>query len=291
MRLVAGLLLALLPAQAAMADAQAMAPRPALWKLADADTTIYLFGTVHMLPADHEDWLTGPVAQALNGADEIVTEVVDPTGAATQDALLRHGMLPKGQTLHGQLSKRQRALLDQLLARIALPSSAVESFKPWYAAVLLSSLPLVRRGFSAHDGVEAALNERTPDKPHRGLETAEQQLALLDGLPRKSQIAYLTTVIAEYDRIGPMVDAMAAAWSRGDADTLGKLIQEDEGKDDPLLTERLILSRNRNWADWIERRMAAPGTVFIAVGAGHLAGHGSVQDLLAGKAISVERVQ
>jgi uncharacterized protein YbaP (TraB family) len=53
----------------------------------------------------------------------------------------------------------------------------------------------------------------------------------------------------------------------------------------------LITDRNSNWAGEIEKMMAGDKDYFIAVGAGHLIGAGSVVDLLATKGYKVERVQ
>jgi uncharacterized protein YbaP (TraB family) len=41
----------------------------------------------------------------------------------------------------------------------------------------------------------------------------------------------------------------------------------------------------------VRERLHKPGTVFVAVGAGHLAGKGSVQAQLAAAGISAQRVQ
>ena len=82
---------------------------------------------------------------------------------------------------------------------------------------------------------------------------------------------------------------MVEAWKRGDAATLARMMNEEE--DDPVLLERLLTNRNKAWAEWIDKRLDRPGTVFLAVGAGHLAGAGSVQDQLASKGIATNRVQ
>ena len=51
--------------EAVTVPAATVAPQgPALWKVADEDTTIYLFGTVHALPKDVE-WFRGPIAEAI----------------------------------------------------------------------------------------------------------------------------------------------------------------------------------------------------------------------------------
>ena len=82
---------------------------------------------------------------------------------------------------------------------------------------------------------------------------------------------------------------MVDAWKRGDADSLARLMNEEE--DEPELMERLLTNRNKAWADWVKARLDKPGTVFVAVGAGHLAGNGSVQEQLATRGIATTRVQ
>ncbi|MCX7676523.1 MAG: TraB/GumN family protein, partial [Alteraurantiacibacter sp.] len=59
---------------------------------------------------------------------------------------------------------------------------------------------------------------------------------------------------------------------------------------DGYLYDRLLIQRNANWVRWIERRLEQPGTVFVAVGAGHLAGPGSVQDQLQERGHVVSRI-
>ncbi|MDX1703532.1 MAG: TraB/GumN family protein, partial [Altererythrobacter ishigakiensis] len=91
------------------------------------------------------------------------------------------------------------------------------------------------------------------------------------------------------DQIKPLLDQMVAEWVEGDAHALATLM--NEGLTDPALAESLLYKRNRNWADWIDTRLDEPGTVFIAVGAGHLAGDKSVQEYLKAREIETVRVQ
>jgi uncharacterized protein YbaP (TraB family) len=109
-------------------------------------------------------------------------------------------------------------------------------------------------------------------------------------LPRAEQVAYLMQVIEGSEDVKATLDAMVADWLAGDADGLAVLMNEDMG-DDPVLADRLLYARNRKWADWIVNRLDTPGTVFMAVGAGHLAGKGSVQDVLAQRGIAAARIQ
>lgn len=276
------------PAPPASLPAPAPTLRPALWKVADADTTIWLFGTVHVLAAGN-NWYAGPVAAALESADEVVTEALDPSGIAAQQAMLARSMLPKGETLRAGLPASDARDYEALLVAQGLKPEAFDRFKPWFAAVTLTTLPLVRRGISPADGVEATIAAKAAAKPRLGLETVDEQLALLDGLPRAVQLAWLMQIVHDFDRIESESDALFTRWGKGDVEALASLASE--AGDDPILVETLLLKRNRTWAGWIRERLARPGTVFIGVGAAHLAGKGSVQDDLLATGVMVERVQ
>ena len=272
--------------------APALALHPALWKVADNDTTIWLFGTVHVMKPGL-DWLEGPVAAALDGSNELITEVVEPQGPRAQAALIDHATLPAGPSLRDLLGPDRLARFDALLRKTGLKADALDRFKPWYAAVVLSSLPMVQRGLHAEDGAEAQLVAHWTDlgsvRTRGGLETVDYQLGLFDSLPADAQLAYLDTVIENYDQIGPQIDQLFDAWGKGDGEALAKVMNAD--MDDPRLTQTLITGRNRQWAKWIAQRLATPGSVFVAVGAGHLAGPGSVQEQLVRAGLTVTRVQ
>jgi uncharacterized protein YbaP (TraB family) len=263
---------------------------PALWKVSDKDTTIYLFGTIHALPPGI-DWFSGPVLQAFDRSQELVTEIAESDPAAMQRLVQSRAMLPRGQTLRGLLSAEQNAAYEKQLGALGVPAQAFDGYEPWYAAIALSTLPLMRSGYAAENGVEQALDKRARalGHPHRALETAEYQINLFDTLPLDAQKRYFAEVVNKLPEVTTELDRIIAAWKQGDADNLARLMNEDE--DDAALMELLLTNRNRNWARWIKRRMARPGTVFMAVGAGHLAGPGSVQEQLAAQGISAQRVQ
>ena len=271
----------------APASADTTPSRPALWKVADADTTIWLFGTIHILPKDGAPWLVGPVAKALQGSDTLVTEV--SRADITRSAGTAPGYLPAGQTLPALLGPERAAKLAATLTASGVPATQLDAYKPWMAATALSLLPLIQRGYMPSHGVEAALEAAHPQHQD-ALETVAFQLGLLDGLPQDAQIAWLDGVVAQYDTIGEQIAGIVAAWRAGDAPELGRLMTADM-KDDPRLVEILLTRRNATWAKWIEQRLKTPGTVFVAVGAGHLAGTGSVQENLERDGFAVTRVQ
>ena len=289
---------ALLAASPAMADnhaghttaTAAETKGPALWKVADADTTIYLFGTVHVLPKEIE-WYDAAIAEALTTSDTIVTEIpMDPESeAALQQLTLTTGMLPAGTTLRSLLTPEQTETYAAAMAKIGAPTEAFDPFKPWLAGLTLSILPLMQQGYDPTSGVEKVLLAKVPDMPKDALETAEFQLGIFDGMAQDAQVAFLMEAATGIDEVKPMLDRMVAEWAKGDADALAEVM--NEGMTDPAVAEALLYSRNANWAEWIDTRLETPGIVFIAVGAGHLAGAKSVQDYLAQKGITTSRVK
>jgi uncharacterized protein YbaP (TraB family) len=133
------------------------------------------------------------------------------------------------------------------------------------------------------------LLSKVGDKPQGALETAEFQIGIFDGMDQAAQITFMMEAIEGMDETAPMLNRMVAEWAEGDADELAAIM--NEGMTDPAVANALLYSRNANWAEWIDARLDKPGTVFIAVGAGHLAGAQSVQDYLAQKGITVSRVK
>ena len=288
------LLLAALLAPAQLA-AQTAAPtavkaRPALWTVSDADTTIYLFGTIHLLPKGI-DWYGGPVAEAFERSGELVTEIPEYSDTDTAGAVMRYGMLPEKQSLRGNMTKKEKARYEAALRQVGLPPAAFDRFRPWYAAVMFATLPLQAKGFDMQNGVEAQLSERAKaaGRPRSGLETLDMQLGLFNGFNSKVQKRYLFETIASMPQIEQEVRKMVDAWAKGDAIALADLLNADQN--DPAMIKALLYDRNAAWAQWIKTRLDKPGTVFLAVGAGHLGGKGSVQDYLTKNGIATTRVQ
>lgn len=287
-RIFAALLaLAAMACQPALAATEA---NPPLWKVADADTTIYLFGTIHALPEDVR-WYRGMVPVALESAVENVSEIGDTPRAELQEAVLRHGALPRGQSLRDLMKPEDRTRYEAALARLDLPSSAFDGAKPWFAAVSLTMNALAKDGIRGRQGVEPFLLARARALGQRpvALETVDYQFAQFDSLSPEVQSRYLMDVVDHLGEIGGALREIVLAWQEGRAEDLARLMNEDE--DDPQVAAALLYQRNRNWADWIRTRLDKPGVVFIAVGAGHLAGPGSVQDELAARGITAQRVQ
>ena len=263
-------------------------PGPALWQVADKDTTIYLFGTVHALPQG-KTWFDGRIERAFNASDELVTEIDVSNAGGSARALQSASQLPADQSLRGLMSAEDRQQYEAALVGLGLPVEALDRYEPWFAAMTLSLLPLLRSGYDTQSGVELSLSGKAGEtKKRAALETIEQQVALFDTLPQDAQLAFLDETVEKVPEATTTLDAMVAEWLEGDAVELANMLNAE--MTDPVLYERLLTARNANWAGWIENRLAQPGTVFVAVGAGHLAGRGSVQEQLEERGLKVKRV-
>lgn len=274
----------------ALAAEPAPAVRPALWKVADEDTTIWLFGTIHILP-EPVDWYTGPVAKALGSAQELVTEIPMDGSQQSQAVIAQRSLRTDGRKLRDTLPPQQRAAYEAAMAATGLPAQLFDDNDTWFAALMLTLIPLRQAGYSTESGIDTQVAAKAQARhlANPAFETADYQIGLFDDLPEQTQHAYLAEVIEALPTVRADIDAMVDAWKAGDAEKLALLLNEDEN--DPEMRKVLITDRNAAWAKWLKARLAKPGTVFVAVGAGHLAGPGSVQDQLCAAGISSSRVQ
>lgn len=264
---------------------------PALWVVKDEDTTIYLFGTVHVLKPGL-GWFDGAVRDAFDKSDELVLELVLPE----DDAVAAQTMIPlaldkSGNTIPSRLNADDLAAYRAAVTGLGLPAQAFDNFKPWFVAVSLYTLPLAKLGYDANQGVEKQITgfAKTAKKPISGLETLEEQLGFFDTLAEDAQVAYLNSVVRNLDQAGPMLDRLVDEWAKGDPDALAALMNESM-ESTPELAKALLYDRNERWATQLKARMDQPGTVFVAVGAGHLAGEKNVQDYLAAHGLTAVRV-
>ena len=268
------------------------AAKPAMWKLADHDTTIYLFGTLHILPPGFA-WRTPKFDAVAAKADTLVLEIADqgdPKRSAEQfRALATTTGLPP---LNERVPVAQRPVLIALLKKAGLTESQLDGYETWAAALTLGAALYRDVGASAEHGVEQTLNGQfaKDGKPIQGLETTPEQLGFFDTLPEASQRRLLASMVEDSEGSATQYAAMAAAWSRGDIKEIAATF-DDELRLSPDLAEILIRKRNANWTAALEKRLETPGTVLVAVGAGHLAGKDSVVDMLRARGLKVERVQ
>ena len=266
---------------------------PALWEVSDPSTTIYLFGTIHLLPAGYK-WESPKIEQAVQKSDKLYVEtIVDPEhpqGIIT--ALNSLGYANGLPPLANRIDPSKRPLLEAAIAKTGIPRLAWDRMKTWTAAFILLGVQYNQLGLAGEYGPELTLRHEfaAAGKPVGQLETNEEQLGFFNALPASAQRALLEGAIENPEAMGKEFNQMLLAWSKGDVAGIARTFNQDLS-DTPELTTALIKQRNSNWKSWIEQRLANPGTVMLAVGAGHLAGTDSVVNLLKKDGYRVRRVQ
>lgn len=302
MFLRAGSALALLfAAPGAMAQQAAPAPAaavetkdadPALWVVKDDDTTIYLFGTIHVLRPGLS-WFDEAVKKAFDSSGELVTEIgampEDP--AAVMPLILKYGYNATGPTLTERLPADKRAAFAKAVADLGLPLDRIDRLDPWMAGVQIGMLSVAKLGYVGESGAEQALQKaaKAAGKPVSGLETMEDQFRIFDSVSEKTQVDYLVETVEKLGEAETALGDMISKWAQGDADGFAAIINKGFATS-PELTQKLLIDRNLRWTDWIQTRLDKPGVVFVAVGAGHLAGNESVQTYLAKRKIKATRI-
>jgi uncharacterized protein YbaP (TraB family) len=256
-------------ALAAAAPAAQPAPddSPAVFVVRDADTTVYIFGTFHALDGQSE-WFKGEVKTAFDTSSELVLETVIPEGPVQAPA-------------HPGFGSQ------------ALPVTPSASF---LATTRLAINAGRSQGMQVAKGADMVLRQAAEagGKPVDGLETLELQLNMFTRMPAAAPapLPRPGDTVAERDPMDSLSTAMARmqnAWRRGDQSVFANMLGQLE-RASPDTYRMMFTERNARWADWIAGRLQTPGTVFVAVGAGHLAGKDSLLVRLAELGIESSRL-
>ena len=250
------------------------AENPALWVVNDDDTIIYLFGTFHALDG-RSQWFDQAVKTAFSESDELMLETVVPKRAKAPPSA------------KGRLAPKP----------VPMPQSDghVVSLAP--SASFLATTKLVMdagraKGMSTDHGADAVLREAADEAgmPVGGLESFDFQLSTLNTLPGSPAKMAPPQDPRTIAALGAILAELQAAWNRGAVEeTFTPLLLKMQAQS-PQTYRVMFVERNARWAHWIADRMKTPGTVFVAVGTGHLSGPDSVQRQLAMLGVKSARV-
>lgn len=235
---------------------------PAMFVIRDADTTIYLFGTFHALDG-HSQWFERGVRSAFEQSNELVLET----------------LIPEGPVVPAQLGHAFRApSVTPSASFLATTKMAISAGKT--------------QGMQVNNGADMVLRHvaELEGKPVAGLETLEFQLNMFNKMPATPAPTPASASASgqSMESLSKSMAEMQSAWKIGNQSVFVRMLDELR-RGAPDTYRMMFTERNARWADWIAARMQAPGTVFVAVGAGHLAGKDSVLVRLAEKGIESQR--
>jgi uncharacterized protein len=237
---------------------------PAIWVVNDQDTVIYLFGTFHALDG-RTAWFNDEIQTAFDASDELVLETVIPD--------------------HAAVAPRQSSAAPRQFPLATASGSFLSSTRMAISAGRA-------RGMNVANGADVILRRaaEASGKPISGLESFEYQLGMFGRVA--AQPAPPTGPKQDLSSVGNLaivMGQMQSAWNRGDSEIFEIMLNQMR-VNSPASYDAMFVQRNSNWAGWIANRLQQPGTVFVAVGAGHLAGSDSLQAKLVELGIRSARI-
>jgi uncharacterized protein len=260
----------------------------ALWVIEDADSRIYLFGTLHTLRPE-DAWRSERIERALRESGELILEAAE----ADDEAAMARLAIDLGVDMQIDLATRLdadcRADLDSAIATYGQNPQGIARLRPWLAALSFAQLAFARSGYDVQLGVDFALKRDAlaEQMTVSSLETAEGQMRRFAELSEEQQIAYLCDTLESAPTLAAKLDVVREAWLRGDTGEIARQLQEGMARSHPELYRSLFVERNQAMAEGIAARLRGSGTSFVAIGAAHLAGSDSVQAQLAARGIRV----
>lgn len=279
-----------LSSPAAIADEEQRLP---IWKVDGTQNQIFLLGSIHLLrEQDHP--LPGAIYDAYEEAETLIMELdmddIDPV--ATQAMTNELGLIENGGTLTDLLGPQVYAEAAALAATAEIPLNLLDRAEPWYAAMNVEMMLLMRMGFNPAFGIESHIMERAVDdnKEIRGFETMRQQLGFLDGLSQEAQQEMFLQALAEGPEMRELMDSLIEAWRIGDTAFLEENMLR-EMQDYPELNQVIVVNRNKDWAAQIEELMDDEDDYLIIVGALHLIGEEGVPRLLLSRGHKVSQLR
>lgn len=280
-------------------------PAPALWRLADEDTTIYLLGTVHMLPEGFR-WRNPQLDAVIDEVDALVLESSDADAAASMDHVGEKlaGLMAARTPTSQQLGPEARAKWRRLVELSGQPFDYVDHM-PLMIAMMGFGVTGMDMGLSSYEhGVETTL-ERIFDETGRPVLSIEDTGRVMMSLYRISDDLVLPDLerdllgwdgrsaeaffgeLAEADN--PADWQLEHAWARGDVQD-GIEFGLTDAKLATAFHRALLSSRNRRWSVWLDERLKSPGTILVAVGAAHFEGGDSVLAFLDDRGLAAVRI-
>jgi len=253
-----------------------------VWAIRGAHNTVYLAGSIHLLP-EADAALPPAFARAYGDSARLVMEIdlarLDPSEAL--GTLLEHGGLPEGTSLRDLLGAPRYARTSAAAAALELPTASMDHEAPWMVALQLTELEYAHLGFDPEQGVEQQLLRRAlaDHKTTAGLETLADEMAVFEALKPAAQLRFLDMVLDDLGDTDNETRAVLTAWRRGDAGRLAGLLAS-EYRTFPALYDALVTDRNRHWEPLIERLLQGDENCLVVVGALHLVGSGGLLELL-----------
>ncbi len=269
---------------------------PALWRANRGGADIYLFGTMHVLPAG-TIWRgeAFEAAMADAGTTFFETNADGPRAEREMGRLIERYGLSKSGPLSERLGADRWAQFSMRAEALGLAPATFEAYEPWLAILSLTLAALDETGFSSGEGVDDAIKTlaREEGDAVRYLEPLKTQVLALASLDAGDALANFDASLDDIADLETETEALLKAWRAGDVAKIEALALADLRADAPIAYQALFADRNEDWLRTIDRLLNAreDRDAFVAVGAGHMVGPDGLIERLRASGVEVERLQ
>ncbi len=263
-----------------------------MWKVRSKTATVYLLGSIHYLKKDAYP-LNIAIEDAFSRSNVLAVEAnVNDPDKLYFSKFIEGAFYPGEDTLDMHISARTYELVKNEFGKYGLPVEILAKEKPWFLALTLTALQLLRSGYEPQYGIDMHFLSKAGRKKITELESLEQQVDLLSNFSDSEQEAFLTYTIKELDTLGGESDRLLHLWKSGDADGLESMLSKSAGQEQGMSSvyEKLIYARNRSMTAKVEELLRSGDICFVIVGAGHLVGKKGIVELLKAKGYAVEQM-
>ena len=266
-----------------------------LWKVSDADNSVYLLGSFHLLKQDDYP-LPKEIDAAFEDAESLVFEV-DPremTAPETMATIQKYAAYDTGKSLSTVLPKATHDKLGNLMSASGGSVQALEQSEPWMVSLSLVLGITNALGFKADLGMDRHLMARAAEagKPTAGLETIEDQMRAMDSVPHAEQAQGLEEFLDDPKQAIKQLQDMHDWWRAGDVARLDSEMRAEMARKSPESYRLLDVDRNNAWLPKVEARLkeSKADDTLVVVGSLHLLGADGLVEKLRAKGYAVERI-
>ena len=266
---------------------------PALFVARAPGITAYLLGSFHALKPGTE-WQTPEIGTAFDAASECWFETTLPDNPAAAMTLILPGIDPE-RHLPALLGPADHARLERKAAAIGVPGGVgmVDAMRPWLAFMTLVAAEMKAAGLEGDTGVDTTLQAqaKAAGKPVLGFETLEQQVGFFASQPEPLMLRLIRDELRAPQAVRNQLDRLVPVWLKGDLVSVAGQMNATMRAFGPAFADILLYRRNQAWADRLDTMRGSGKTILVTVGAGHLAGPGSLRDELLRRHFTIERIQ
>lgn len=263
-----------------------------MWKVRSKTATVYLLGSIHYMKKEAYP-LNIVIEDAFSKSNVLAVEAnVNDPDKLYFSRLIDQAFYPGEDTLEKHVSRQTYELVTRAFDKYGLPAEILAKERPWFLALTLTALELLKSGYDPQYGVDMHFLTKAGEKKIVELESLEQQVTLLSGFSDAEQEAFLVHTIKELDSMSAESDILMRTWKTGDASGLESILSKSAGSDQGMAAvyEKILYARNRSMASRVEGLLRSNDTCFVVVGAAHLVGKRGIVELLRTKGYSVEQM-